>query len=268
MGVKNVVMLTDIEGAAGIVSFETQTRAGTPYYDEARRILTAEVNAAVEGLLEAGVEEILVVDGHGPGGIHFESLHPEAKLMHGRPIGLARECAKVLPGSDATCIVGQHAMCGTADGTMNHTQSSATVERYRLNGNEIGEIAQWALFAGSFGVPTIFLSGDEAACREATDLVPGITTAAVKRGLSRYAAISLSAAKAQALIRDGIKRAVEKQASDPVPPLRWPGPYVLEKRFLFTNAADGYEGHRLLHRLIDSRTVELRADDIRDIIYA
>ena len=264
---KSVVILTDIEGAAGVVSFETQTRADARYYDEARKILTAEVNAAVDGFLEAGVQEILVVDGHGPGGIHFETLHPEARLMHGRPIGLARECARVLPACDATCIVGQHAMCGVPDGTMNHTQSSATIDSYRLNGREIGEIAQWALFAGSFGVPMIFLSGDEAACREASDLVPGITTAAVKRGLSRYAAISLSAAKAQALIRAGARAAVEKQASDPVAPLRWQGPYLLEKRFLFTNAVEGYASHRFLHRLVDSRTVELRSDELQDIIY-
>ncbi len=268
MQVKYVVMMTDIEGAAGVVSFETQTGSDSRYYDEARKILTAEVNAAVEGLLEAGVEEILVIDGHGPGGIHYESLHPEAKLMHGRPISLARECARILPDCDATCMVGQHAMCGVADGTMNHTQSSKTVEYYKLNGREIGEIAQWALFAGSFGKPTIFLSGDEAACREVADLVPGITTATVKQGLSRYAAISLSAAKAHELIRDRIRQAVEQQKRDPVEPVRWPGPYLLEKRFLFTNAADGYAGHRLLHRLVDSRTVELRAEEIRDIIFA
>lgn len=54
-------------------------------------------------------------------------------------------------------------MRGVADGTLNHTQSSATIEYYRLNGRKIGEIARWALFAGSFGKPTIFLSGDEAA---------------------------------------------------------------------------------------------------------
>ena len=268
MAVQRVVMMTDMEGAAGVTSFEDQGRATGRYYEAARRIVTAEVNAAVDGLLEAGVEEILVIDGHGPGAIHFESLHPHARLMHGRPISLVAECAKILPGFDATCLVGQHARCGVSDGTMNHTQSSATIEYYALNGKEIGETAQWALFAGSFGVPTIFLSGDEAACREAAELIPGITTAAVKQGLSRSAAISLSATAAQALIRGGIRSAVERQNQEPIEPLAWPGPYVLEKRFLFTNAVDGYRGHRLFHRIVDARTVQLASDDIREIIFA
>lgn len=268
MAVRRVAMMTDLEGAAGVASFEDQAYATGRYYEAARRIVTAEVNAAVDGLLEAGVEEILVIDGHGPGAIHFESLHPEARLMHGRPISLVAECAKILPGFDATCLVGQHARCGVADGTMNHTQSSATIEYYTLNGHEIGETAQWALFAGSFGVPTIFLSGDEAACREAAELAPGITTAAVKQGLSRSAAISLAAPKAQALIRTGIRAAVERQNREPVAPIVWPGPYVLEKRFLFTNAVDGYRGHRLLHRIVDARTVQLASDEIREIIFA
>ncbi|TVQ20040.1 MAG: hypothetical protein EA382_15675 [Spirochaetaceae bacterium] len=268
MAVRRVVMMTDMEGAAGVTSFEDQGHATGRYYEAARRIVTAEVNAAVEGLLDSGVEEILVIDGHGPGAIHFESLHPQARLMHGRPIALAAECAKILPGCDATCLVGQHARCGVADGTMNHTQSSATIEHYSLNGTEIGETAQWALFSGSFGVPTIFLSGDDAACREASDLIPGITTAAVKQGLSRSAAISLAAGKAHELIRSQIRAAVERHNREPIAPLVWPGPYVLEKRFLFTNAVDGYRGHRLLHRIVDARTVQLAADDIREIIYA
>ncbi len=268
MSITRIIMMTDMEGAAGVVSFEAQSSASSRYYDQARMIVTAEVNAAVEGLLEAGVEDILVIDGHGPGAIHFETLHPEARLMHGRPISLARECARVLPDFDATCIIGQHAMCGAPDGTMNHTQSSATVEYYRLNRTAIGEIAQWALFAGAFGVPAIFLSGDGAACREAEALIPGIGTAAVKEGLSRSAAISLSPLKAQELIRERIGRAVRRQTSAPLAPLSWPGPYLLEKRFLAPGFVERYQAHRLLHRIVDERTVQLKAEDIKDIIFA
>ncbi len=80
-----IVMCTDMEGVAGIVSFEQQSYADGKYHDQAMRLATAEVNAAIDGLLKAGVEEVLVFDGHGPGGIDFESLHPAAKLLHGRP---------------------------------------------------------------------------------------------------------------------------------------------------------------------------------------
>ena len=67
-----VVMMTDIEGVAGVVTFEKDSYASGKYYEDAKRLLTAEVNAAVEGLLAAGVEDVLVLDMHGPGGICFE----------------------------------------------------------------------------------------------------------------------------------------------------------------------------------------------------
>lgn len=51
-------------------------------YENAKKLLTAEINAAVEGMLEMGVDDILVCDGHGPGAVVFEELHSAAKLLH------------------------------------------------------------------------------------------------------------------------------------------------------------------------------------------
>jgi D-aminopeptidase len=45
--------------------------------------------------------------------------------------------------------------------------------------------------AGHFGVPTIMLSGDTAACRELMELVPKAECAEVKTGVSRTAAVML-----------------------------------------------------------------------------
>src|SRR5687767_10467740 len=71
-----VFMVTDMEGVAGIISFTQQSYPDGKYYEEAKKLETAEVNAAVDGLLDAGVTDILVWDGHGAGGISFEDLHP------------------------------------------------------------------------------------------------------------------------------------------------------------------------------------------------
>ena len=90
---------------------------------------------------------------------------------------------------DAFVIVGQHAMAGVVTSNQNHTQNSHTVDAYRLNGTLIGEIGQLALFMGGLGLPLLFLSGERDACREAQELVPEITTVAVKEGLGRGAAI-------------------------------------------------------------------------------
>ncbi len=262
-------VMTDLEGVAGVVSFDEQTRPDTRYGEQAKRLLTAEVNACAEGLLEAGATEVVVLDGHGAGGIVFEDIHPEIRLIHGRPI--AHEWRNELEGADAALIVGQHAMAGVPDGNLNHTQDSRSITYYTLNGKLIGETAQFALFAGSYGVPVIFLSGDEAACREIEDLIPGVVTAAVKKGLGRNSAVSLSAQKSRQMIRTKAAEALARHRSRPSAPLEWPGPYVLEKRFFGT---DHLEEYRYLATvdpnitMVDSLTVRIRGNDIRTLIYA
>ncbi|MDD5600002.1 MAG: M55 family metallopeptidase [Victivallaceae bacterium] len=261
-----IIILTDIEGVAGICSSPEQTSSSGKYYEESKRLLTQEVNAAVDGLLDAGVNDILVFDGHGPGGINFEILHPEAKLLHGRPLVPWNVLREVLQEYDATMIIGQHAMAGVRDGNLNHTQSSKSIYYYKLNGRPIGELAQWALYCGALGIALIFLSGDEAACREAEDFVEGINTAAVKKGLGRNSALTLSAVKAREKIRLGACAAVKKHLANPVKPLVWKPPFVLEKRFFQTDAADSFMDDPD-YTVIDSRTVQRQSDNILDLIY-
>jgi D-amino peptidase len=263
---KKILMMTDLEGVAGVVSFEDQTGPSGRYYEAAKKLLTAEVNAAVDGLLQAGVEEVLVVDGHGPGAIQFEDLHPAARLLHGRPLAPWASLARIFETYDASIIVGQHAMAGVRTGNMNHTQNSRAIDYYKLNGRKIGEIAQWALYCGALGVPLIFLSGDEDACGEAQALIPGIVTAAVKQGLGRGSAISFSAPEAQRRIRAGAKQAVEQQDSSPILPLVWAGPYELEIRYFTSSDADARAAQPGLDR-IDDQTVRIAGASIIDIIY-
>ncbi len=260
---------TDLEGVAGVVSFDEQTTPDTRYGEQAKRLLTAEVNACVQGLVESGVTDVIVLDGHGAGGIVFEDIHPEARLIHGKP--LAGSWEESLPGSDVALFVGQHSMAGTPRGNLNHTQDSTRITSFTLNGRPIGEIAQFALFAGSFGVPIVFLSGDEAACHEAQELIPGITTAAVKKGLGRNSAISLSPTKSRELIRAQAARAIARHRATPVAPLQWPGPYVLEKKFYTTDDVDHYRSLAATNpsiRVVDELTVQLHGDNIRKLIFA
>ena len=166
---------------------------------------------------------------------------------------------------DVCMILGLHAMAGTVDGNLSHTQSSRTIDCIRLNGKPIGELAQIALYQGAMGQPVIFVTGDEAACREAEELIPGITTVAVKKGLGRNSAISLSAVEARRRIREGTGRAVERQKRQPIPPLVWEGPYVLEKRFFHTDTADAATQSGA--ERVDSQTVRFQSDHVMDVIY-
>jgi len=262
-------VMTDLEGVAGVVSFAEQTYPGGKYVEKSNHLLTAEVSACAQGLFDAGAAEVLVLDGHGPGAIVFEELHPDVRLIHGRP--LSPEWRFLVEGCDLALFVGQHAMAGVPDGNLSHTQNSRANTSVALNGRLIGEIGQFSLLAGAFGVPVVFLSGDEAACREAQELLPGVTTVAVKRGIGRNSAVSLGAARACSLIREGTVRAVERQGSAPLPPLRWPGPYVLEKRYFSTDLTEQYRAAARFDpsiQIVDPLTVRITKSDILEVIYA
>ena len=262
-----IIIFTDIEGVSGVTSFEDQAASTGKYYEQAKKLLTAEVNSAVDGIVEAGATDILVVDGHGAGGICFEDLHPAAKLLHGKPLPLCHIYAELSAEYDAAMIIGQHAKCGIENGNLNHTQSQVVIEYYKLNGKEIGEIAQLALGCGVYDIPVIFLSGDKAACDEAKEIIPGITTAIVKYGLTRTAAISLSTHEARRRIYENAKESLKKQKTQPTNPVKWPGPYVMEIRYLFTDTADSTSMNPLYER-IDAKTVRLQSDDLLKILDA
>jgi D-amino peptidase len=262
-----VAIMTDLEGTAGVVSFASETYDSGRYHDRAKRLAMAEVNAAVDGFLAAGCDDVLIVDGHGSGGLSFEDMHPEAKMLHGRPVAPRSVWRDVMAEYDVTAIVGQHAMAGVADSNLNHTQSSQAIYSVTLNGHPIGEIAQWALYHGAAGLPLIYLTGEEAACREVEALIPQVTTVSVKRGLSRESAISISKEKARDRIRVGARQAVESHELSPVASLAWEGPFVLEKKYFHSHHVDRYDGAANAERL-DGTTVRITGEDIRDVIYA
>ncbi len=61
-----VTIWVDMEGIAGIQVWE-QVVHDKPMYQEGRRLMTQEVNAAVRGASAAGATDIVVIDCHGAG---------------------------------------------------------------------------------------------------------------------------------------------------------------------------------------------------------
>src|SRR5215208_1652664 len=79
--VMNWFVLTDLEGVVGAERWD-QTYADGPFRPETMAQLAREVNAAVEGIREVdSVAEVHVWDGHGPGGLNREDLHPPAVYL-------------------------------------------------------------------------------------------------------------------------------------------------------------------------------------------
>jgi D-amino peptidase len=206
-----VMIWADMEGVCGIQTWAQVGEPIGPAYEEGRRLYTGEVNAAVRGARRAGADEVIVVDGHG-GGYRFQSLLPDqlepgARYVNG--FTWARYVEPLREGCDAILFVGAHAMAGTADGVLCHTVSSEAWYNASINGTLVGESGIVAAICGSFGVPAVFVAGDEATCREVQTLLgPECTAVAVKRGLARFAALNRAAREACELIEEGVERAL------------------------------------------------------------
>lgn len=255
-----IYLLTDIEGVAMVSRFDQTGRDGDgPAKHLAMKLLTAEVNAAVDGILETDPSaEVIVWDGHGVGGIDITEFHPAAKLISRGPI---RPPYYLDASFDALFFVGQHAMAGTPNGNLCHTYSSKSIEYMKLNGIEVGEFGARAFLAGAFGVPTVFISGDDLAVAEARELVPGIFGVAVKQSLGYELALHLSPQRSRQLIRETAAEACRR--IETIKPLRLDPPYQLEVRRLL-----GQPQPQVLPagaRQLDSRTVLYTAERIWDL---
>ena len=250
-----VYILTDLEGPAGVACWD-QTRVDeSPKKSVAMELLTKEINACVDGILDFDSKaEVIVWDGHGSGGIDVRLFHKKAKLLFGkgfqRPTGMDETF-------DALMFVGQHAMAGTPNAPLCHTYSSRTVEYYKLNGDPIGEFGCRAVMAGLFGVPTIFLAGDDKACAEAEAFVPGIVTVPVKIGMGEQAALHLSPKEARRRIRKAAKRACARIGK--IEPKRVEPPYEFEIRLREGQSIEGHLARGA--EKIDDRTCVYRTDD-------
>lgn len=260
-------VITDLEGAAMVFRFDqTRVSGATPAKLEAMRILTGEVNACIDGILDCDSHaDVVVWDGHGSGGIVYEAFHEGARLLPHRhtpaPYGLDETF-------DALFFVGQHAMAGTANGPLAHTYSSRTVEHYKLNGEPVGEFGMRAYMAGVlFGVPVGFLSGDDRAVAEAVALVPEIVGVATKIGTGWEAALSLAPSRARKLIRAGATRACRRIRRGKLVPVTLDPPYAWEIRVLEgqEQAVEGYLRRPGAERL-DDRTVVIRTNDPREVL--
>jgi D-amino peptidase len=224
---------------------------------QAMKLLTWEVNAAVDGILDAAPDaEVVVWDGHGSGGIDVMEFHPKAKLIARGPISPPYFLDATF---DAQFFVGQHAMAGTENAPLCHTYSSKTIEYYKLNGRFIGEFGGRTILAGTlFGIPSVFVAGDDKAVAEARAMVPDICGAVVKWGLGLELALHLSPVAAREVIRRVAADAVRRAGS--IAPVKIDPPYEQEIRVLPGVSIGGYLAKGA--EKIDERAVLIRTDDI------
>jgi len=228
-----VFLSSDMEGTAGVVDWEQCVGDG-PEAAAGRRLLLAEVNAAIAGAMAGGATEVVVNDSHSTmrnlppaeltgGASYISGSHKPLYMMQG------------LDGSfDAVLFVSYHGSVGAPAG-LSHTYNPRAVLEARLDGVVTGEAGINALVAAHYGVPVVLVTGDRPACDETAALIPGVHAAVVKEPVSRQAAHSLHPDRACALIEATARQAVAGARAAAPPPL---GAAVLEASVRTTDIAE------------------------------
>ena len=256
-----ILVAVDMEGVSGVVHWD-QVSPDHAEYGRFRRLMTAEVNAAVRGAFDAGADEVVVTDGHAYGrNLLIEELDPRARLHSGSPAPLS-----MVQGADgdvsAAMFVGYHARAGASNAILDHTVSSSKVMNVWLNDRLVGETGINAAVCGHFGVPVIMISGDQTVSAEATELLGQLETAVVKQASGRMAAECLPPERAQQAIYDAALRAVRRLLEGSAPkPFHLAAPITLRIQMANSTLADS-AALLLGARPLGDRQLEFVVDDV------
>jgi D-amino peptidase len=254
---------TDMEGLGGISTWDECYGDGPEYTDYGLRQLTEEVNAAIAGCFDGGATEVRVIDGHGRNrnkGFLLDRFDARATRVWFSQYHPSR-----FEGLDQTVslglMIGQHAMAGTINAFLDHTQIPKTLCRMTVNGMDIGELGQFGIYCGVFGVPLMYVSGDEAGCAEARQQFPHAITTPTKRGTGWATCELYDTTQVRAQIRQDVARAV--RAADARFAYRLPPPLTIAVEWAYSELAERYAqipGVRRPHARIIEWTITDTAD--------
>jgi D-amino peptidase len=257
-----IFISVDMEGITGVVTGE-QLGPGGFEYQRAREFMTADALAALEGAREGGATEFVVADSHGNmQNLLIDRFPAGVTIVRGSP-----RPASMMEGLDSSfagaMFIGYHSATTNPRGVRAHTMSSATFAAVVLNGAPMAESGINAALAGSFGVPVILVSGDDAAVEEVRQLTGGVEGAVVKRAIGFHSAATLTPEAGQALIRARARAAVQRIRE--FRPVVLPAPYVLDLTYKSYTPAEMMALLPGIERR-DAHTVRFRAGAVVDVI--
>ncbi len=253
----------DMEGITGLPD-HTFVDARKHNYDRARKVMTEETNYVIRAAFQNGCKDIVINDSHSKmNNILIDQLESEAKLITGdvKPFSMMQGLDDTYNGA---MFIGYHARAGQF-GVMSHAMIHA-VRNFYINDHQIGEMGLNAYLAGYYEVPIIFVAGDDQAVKEAKELIPHVTVAAVKETISRSAVKSLTPKKAGELLTNKVERAIHNRHQ--VKPLTPPSHPVL--RIEFNNFGQAEWANLMPGTEIEpgTTTVVFQAKDIREAYQA
>lgn len=224
-----------------------------------------EINACIDGLHDAGVDEILVWDNDprspDENPVNVYNIRPGVCLANSRDY--AAPVARLDASFDAAIHLGAWSMNHTPGGFMAQTLDGKIFDTIKINGEYIGDIGINILRNAYFSVPTILVSGDDKACLEAVRFngTP-LETVVTKKGLSRHKSLNHSPADVCAQLRKKAADAIRNLSAFQVKKIA--PPYTAEIRTISQNFIMGWVmgGNKQLN----DQTVEIHSDDLLDLI--
>ncbi len=253
-----VFISADMEGIDGVVDGD-QVKAQGSEYGRARKLMIEEVNSAIDGAVAAGAAEILVNDSHSTHrSLFIEDLRSPARLASNyiKPDGM-------MEGLDSTfaavILIGYHARAGSPVGVLAHTGSGEVADLV-INGNRVGESGMNTLYAASFGVPVVMLTGDNIAIQQARELTPDIEAVQVKEAIGTRGVVYRPLDRVRAEIRATAERAVRNAGTHKT--ARVASPSTFELTFYSPTLADLAEAIPTVKRT-GPATITYAASDYR-----
>ena len=225
-----VYLSFDFEGVAGIVDWE-QCREGGAGYELGCRLMLGEVNAAIEGAVAGGADEIVLNDSHST----MRNLDPDS-LAHGVSYVSGRHkqlymMQELDDSYDVIFFIGYHGSISGPTSTLSHTYNPEVFSAARVNGVEVGESGINALVADHFGVPIGLVTGDSVTQQQTAPFARNAVQVVTKRSDSRFSAKNLHPAESRRRIQAGGRgerassrrrraRRARTRTSDPARPRR------------------------------------------------
>ena len=256
-----VFISVDMEGVAGVVTAD-QLGPGGFEYERFRKFMTDEALAAVKGAKEAGATELVVADSHGNGeSLLIEQFPQDVRIVRSWP-----RHGAMMAGLDssfaAALFVGYHASTTNPNGVRAHTISSAHFARVALNGNSVTEGEFNAAYAGAFGVPIVFVSGDDAAIAEVTSRLGSLESVVTKKSLGFHSAATLTpAAACEQIYRGALAGVLHRDRRQP---------YVLTTPITLDVTFKNYQQSEILSYLravqrTDSHSIRFVGHDMQEV---
>lgn len=256
-----VYISADIEGVSGISHWDETNRA-TSDYKRFQQEMMREVIAACEGANKAGATEIWVQDAHDSArNLSYEGMPKNVRIVNAwssDPRLMMQACDETF---DAAIMIGYHSYAGANTNPLAHTLSTKLAS-LKFNDEPVSEFVINMFTAALYGVPTVFVSGDEGLCHHAEQVVSNIlyeeTNSCEGRSvISRHPEV----------VCEGIKTKVEQALRQDVSKCLLELPEFFKVELVFKDHVDAFRNSFYPGMIkVSENTILFESDDYYDVL--